>query len=79
MDIGDVSYHAEEVALRRAGDSDGATIYVARVTRRGDLGIAKPCARCTQDLIEAGVHTVVWTTEYGLEKSKVRNLVLSVA
>lgn len=72
--IGDVSYHAEEVALRRAGDAEGATIYVARITRSGELGIAKPCARCAYDLMEAGVSSVVWTTPYGLEKARVKDL-----
>jgi len=33
VDLEGVSYHAEEVALKRAGDVTGATIFVARVTR----------------------------------------------
>lgn len=78
VDIGDVSYHAEEVALRRAGDAEGATIYVARITRSGELGIAKPCARCSADLADAGVANVVWTTPYGLEKARVRDLLALV-
>ena len=74
MDIDNVSYHAEEVAIRRAGNVEGATIYVARVTRSGDLGIAKPCLRCSEMLITEGVSTVVWSTPSGLSKSRVNRL-----
>lgn len=70
-----VSYHAEEVTLRKAGDAQGATLYVARITRSGDLGNAKPCARCQSLLTAADVHTVVWSTPDGLQKSRVRSLV----
>lgn len=70
-----VSYHAEEVALRTAGDVEGATIYVARVTRSGLIGLAKPCEAC-QDLLNAnGVHTAVWTTPDGWGKERLRSLV----
>ena len=41
VELSGVSYHAEAVALRKAGDSQGATLYVARVTRGGELGNAK--------------------------------------
>lgn len=73
---GEVSYHAESVALRRAGDNAfGATMYVARITKGGELGMAKPCHRCQELLITSGIHTVVWTNPYGIEKSRIRNLI----
>ena len=77
VDLSGVSYHAEAVAIRRAGFSEGATLYVARVTRSGDMGSAKPCARCQLLLSQHGVHTVVWSTPVGVGKSRVRALSLA--
>ena len=70
VELGGVSYHAEEATIRKAGNVKGATLYVARVTRSGNLGTAKPCVRCQELLMESGVHTVVWTTPYGLQKAR---------
>lgn len=68
-----VSYHAEEVVLRRAkGNTAGAVLYVARVTRSGMLGLAKPCASCADKLLDAGIHSVVWTHPYGVEGERLR-------
>lgn len=69
-----VSYHAEEVAIRRAGDVDGSTIYVARITRSGHIGMAMPCARCQESLHEHGIHTAIWTTPNGWGKMRVRDM-----
>lgn len=66
--IGGVSYHAEEVALSRAGDPRGSTIYVARITKSGILGMAKPCDACQQLLLDNGVRVVVFTTPSGFVK-----------
>lgn len=70
VELDGVSYHAEDVAIRKAGNVKGATLYVARITRRGYLGIAKPCARCQDLLMEHDIHKVVWTTPYGLQKAR---------
>ena len=67
---GDISYHAEEVAIRRAGSTAGATIYVARMTRSGYTSIAKPCESCQSLLIEAGIQTAVWTDLKGIGKER---------
>lgn len=75
VEFGNATYHAEEVVLRKAGDAEGATIYVARITRSGLLGLAKPCPRCTSLLITEGVSTVVWSTPSGLDKARVNQLV----
>ena len=75
VEFGNASYHAEEVAIRKAGDTEGSTIYVARITRSGLLGLAKPCPRCTNMLITEGVSTVVWSTPSGLDKARVSQLV----
>lgn len=65
---GGVSYHAEEVALMRAGDSRGSTIYVARITKSGVIGMAKPCQSCHEMLLEYGVRAVVYSSPEGLTK-----------
>lgn len=75
VEYGHVSYHAEEVALRRVSDPEGATIYVARLTRSGKIGAARPCPRCQALLLEHGVHTAVWTEPHGWGKEKLSRLV----
>jgi pyrimidine deaminase RibD-like protein len=77
VDLEGVSYHAEEVALKRAGDVEGATIFVARVTRSGHLGLAKPCERCQELLHAHGVHSAVWTEPTGFGKAKIDDLIFS--
>ena len=74
VDLPGVSYHAEEAALRKASDPRGATLYVARVTRSGVLGMSKPCAKCERLLAQHDVHTVVWTSSMGVHKERVRSL-----
>ena len=74
VDLAGVSYHAEEVAIRKAGDVRGATIYVGRITRSGRIGSAKPCVRCQALLLENGVSTAIWTEPYGWGKSRVIRL-----
>jgi len=64
VDWPDCSRHAEAVLVRRA-DLAGATVYVARVLRGGDDGMARPCRYCLGQLIEAGVRQVVWTAGPG--------------
>lgn len=55
------SGHAESRALRKAGH--GATLYVARVTRNGDLAMAKPCPRCQALIRSFGVVKVHYTID----------------
>lgn len=57
------SRHAE-AGLTRA-DIEGATIYVARLKRDGTPGLARPCRRCMERLLEAGARQVVWTAGNG--------------
>ncbi len=68
------STHAETRALRLAGAPRGATLYVARVTPGGRTAMARPCADCAMDLRAAGVATVVYTTDDGVEIARVREL-----
>lgn len=58
--------HAELAALL---DADwlvcGGTMYVMRLLRNGDWGLAKPCTHCMTALVECGVSEVWYTLEPG--------------
>lgn len=61
------SYHAEEVAIREAGEDNvrGAVIYVARVSKNGSDRDSKPCPKCAALIRQAGIKRVVFTMEAG--------------
>lgn len=62
----DCSTHAEESAIRDAGDGiRNAVIYVARVNKHGEDRNSKPCPRCSKLIEESGIKRVVFTTEAG--------------
>lgn len=63
----DCSYHAEEVAIREAGEDNvkGAIIYVARVNRHGNDRDSKPCSKCATLIEKVGIKRVVFTMEAG--------------
>lgn len=58
----DISVHAEIDALSRVSNPRGATIYIARVNKKGQARMSKPCKRCAQALKDAGVSKVIYTT-----------------
>ena len=55
------STHAEIRALRSASDTKGATLYIARLAKSGNLALAKPCAWCMEHIITAKIDRVVFT------------------
>lgn len=61
------SYHAEEVAIREAGESNvrGAVIYVARINKSGADRDSKPCPKCATLIRQVGIKRVVFTMESG--------------
>lgn len=63
----DCSYHAEEVAIREAGEDNvrGAIIYVARVNKNGEDRDSKPCPKCASLIKQAGIKRVIFTMEAG--------------
>lgn len=63
----DCSYHAEQVAIREAGEYNikGAVIYVARVSKNGYDRNSKPCPRCNSLIERAGIKRVIFTIEAG--------------
>jgi deoxycytidylate deaminase len=60
----DCSYHAEQVAIREAGEDNikGAIIYVARVKNGSDRD-SKPCLRCSDLIDRVGIKRVVFTSQ----------------
>jgi deoxycytidylate deaminase len=61
----DCSTHAEEVAIRDAGEDNikGAIIYVARVNRHGSDRDSKPCLRCSKLIERVGIKRVIFTSQ----------------
>lgn len=55
------SVHAEVDALSRVSDSRGATIYIARVNRLGNIGLSRPCDNCHLAIIDAGISKIIYT------------------
>jgi deoxycytidylate deaminase len=61
----DCSTHAEEVAIRDAGEDNikGAIIYVARVNKSGYDRDSKPCSRCSALIERVGIKRVIFTSQ----------------
>ena len=57
-------HHAEVKALAKnwRSEFEGATAYVVRLRRNQPFGMARPCRGCWQALVDAGVKTVVYST-----------------
>ena len=67
----DCSYHAEEVAIREAGQNlKGAVIYVARINKQGKDRDSKPCVKCSSLIEESGIKRVIYTSEKEIHVSK---------
>lgn len=68
------SVHAEANALKRlvyqADKAEGTTLYVARVSRKGETRLARPCLGCYYRIVGAGVKSICYTLNgqgYGSE------------
>lgn len=59
------NHHAETMAIRAAGQSNlrGATIYVARINRRGTPVFSRPCPSCMEAIELAGIKKIVYTVD----------------
>ena len=53
--------HAEADAINRARNIKGATIYIARVNKRGEERLSRPCDSCAETIRKAGIRTVIYT------------------
>lgn len=58
-----IGIHAEVAAVRLLDPQKvrGATIYVARLRRSGEIGSSRPCENCEEFLLECGIRKVVYT------------------
>lgn len=59
--------HAESKVIKKC--DYGSTLYVAKVTRLGDIGCAKPCKNCQTIIRNRGIKKVIYTisgNEYGV-------------
>jgi len=57
-----VSTHAEIRVLKNTRNVRGATLYVARLRSKDIPALARPCSWCMQEIIDAGISRVVFTT-----------------
>ncbi len=66
--------HAEVASLlpliKSGVDLSGATIYVARYNRNGELALARPCSRCEKLIRQCGIRKVYYTTSNGYAQEK---------
>ncbi|MER7960262.1 hypothetical protein [Streptomyces sp. NPDC096030] len=62
IDFRHATFHAEEAALRRVKDAAGLTVYIARINAAGGSAMARPCSRCQQALLSAGVVRAFYST-----------------
>lgn len=56
------SVHAEAMAIARASEPAGATIYIAR-NKNGQERFSKPCSGCEKAILNAGIARVVYTVD----------------
>lgn len=57
-----VSTHAEIRVIKNTRNTKGATLYVARLRSKDIPALSKPCSWCMQEIVEAGISRVVFTT-----------------
>lgn len=71
-EYGTATLHAELGAILNVERSktEGATIYVVRVNKRGEKRLSKPCHMCEAAMEHCGVKRVVYSTNGGYEVMK---------
>ena len=72
-DRGDATLHAELGAILGIARSttQGADVYVARISREGEARISKPCHMCEAALRHVGIRRVFYTNKEGkIERMK---------
>ena len=73
--FGETTWHAEEVALKKAGRRAlGASMYVIRIRKDGSYGMAMPCPKCQKLLEHMGIAKVKWSDDSWNECSPVEEL-----
>lgn len=59
--------HAEQAVIKelRGNDLSDCTIYVARVDKKGNPAMSRPCAECMKTIISVDIRTIIYTNEAG--------------
>jgi deoxycytidylate deaminase len=71
-EYGSATLHAELGAILNVerSNTEGATIYVVRVNKRGQQRLSKPCHMCESAMKYCGIKRVVYSTNGGYEVMK---------
>lgn len=64
-----VSTHAEVRVIKNTRNVQGATLYVARLRSEDIPALARPCGWCMQEILQAGINRVVFTTNASVGSS----------
>lgn len=57
------SVHAEVDAIKKTKNAKNATIYIARVNKRGQARMSKPCDNCYKEIMNSGIKKIIYTNE----------------
>ena len=71
-DYGRATLHAELGAILNVerSNTEGATIYVVRVNKKGEQRLSKPCHMCESAMRYCGIKRVIYSTNGGYEVMK---------
>lgn len=67
--------HAELNAIIKTTDKrklKGASIYVSRICKSKEFGMARPCAACLQAIIDHGINHIFYTTDLGYAQEELK-------
>lgn len=68
--------HAETMALlpflKSNEDMSRATVYIYRQKKDGSYGMSRPCVRCMKIIKSLGIKKIVYTTDDGIAREKLR-------
>jgi deoxycytidylate deaminase len=69
VDADNVSDHAEAAIIRELlknySDLRRATIYIARISKSGEVRMSRPCTNCMKSIVTAGITEIVYTNDVG--------------
>lgn len=70
-----VSTHAEIRVINNTKNTKGATLYVARLRSKDITALARPCSWCMQEILDAEISRVVFTTNSDQGSSFYTNMI----
>lgn len=69
------STHAEIRVIKNTKNTEGSTIYIARLLTDNTTAMSKPCVWCLESIIEAGIYRVVFTCDNNTSNSFYTNMI----